>query len=195
MVTRSCTTKAVDWSELRRFSNDFSKARQLSTFFEAYFEAHPRATQITGLLCSLRVLRNEDWSLDKLSLSFNLLPLSQLPSTSQLDKHNMPRKGSKRRKNRTHIKPAPNAAPDTSTSSKVPKSFVVKSGTVGNSVAQLTKDVRKVLEPNTGTRLRVSRYFFQLESWISKSLFNSSPLACRNVNRIEFVIMYPCLVL
>ena len=107
----------------------------------------------------------------------------------------MPRKGSKRRKTRTHvrplslslslllsqlpplallpapphlvlirpspclqIKPAPNAAPaapGAAGAQKTPKSFVVQSGTVGGTVSQLTKDVRRVLEPNTASRLRV----------------------------------------
>lgn len=51
---------------------------------------------------------------------------------------------------------------------KVPKSFVVKSGTVGNSVAQLTKDVRKVLEPNTATRLK-ERKANRLRDYVSMS--------------------------
>ncbi|GAA6024514.1 hypothetical protein JCM10207_000402 [Rhodosporidiobolus poonsookiae] len=77
----------------------------------------------------------------------------------------MPRKGSKRKKTRTHVKPTaagdPNAA-------KTPKSFVVKSGTVGGSVGQLTKDVRKVLEPNTATRLR-ERKANRLRDYVSMS--------------------------
>ena len=51
---------------------------------------------------------------------------------------------------------------------KVPKSFVVKSGTVGTSVAQLTKDVRKVLEPNTATRLK-ERKANRLRDYVSMS--------------------------
>ncbi|TKA50113.1 hypothetical protein B0A53_06477, partial [Rhodotorula sp. CCFEE 5036] len=51
---------------------------------------------------------------------------------------------------------------------KVPKSFVVKSGTVGGSVAQLTKDVRKVLEPNTATRLK-ERKANRLRDYVSMS--------------------------
>ncbi|GAA5833397.1 hypothetical protein JCM11251_003482 [Rhodosporidiobolus azoricus] len=80
----------------------------------------------------------------------------------------MPRKGSKRRKTRTHVKPADNAAPSTSAAAKTPKSFVVKSGTVGGSVSQLTKDVRRVLEPNTATRLR-ERKANRLRDYVSMS--------------------------
>jgi hypothetical protein len=68
---------------------------------------------------------------------------------------NMPKKGSRRKKTRTHVKPTEASADPTA--SKVPKSFVVKSGTVGGSVAALVRDVRKVLEPNTGSRIRVSQ--------------------------------------
>ncbi|ORY66804.1 Brix domain-domain-containing protein [Leucosporidium creatinivorum] len=77
----------------------------------------------------------------------------------------MPRKGSKRRKTRTHVKPAESADPN---APKTPKSFVVKSGTVGTSVAALTKDVRKVLEPNTGSRLR-ERKANRLRDYVSMS--------------------------
>lgn len=68
----------------------------------------------------------------------------------------MPIKGGRRKKTRTHVSAAevsdPNAA-------KVPKSFVVKSGVVGGSVSGLVRDIRKVLEPNTGTRIRASPFF------------------------------------
>ncbi|KAM0748150.1 Brix-domain-containing protein [Meredithblackwellia eburnea MCA 4105] len=64
----------------------------------------------------------------------------------------MPKKGSKRRKTRTHVKPTP-ANQETSTQ-KVPKSFVIKSGVVGPTVAGLTRDLRKVLEPNTASRIK-----------------------------------------
>ncbi|GAA5858089.1 hypothetical protein JCM8547_005648 [Rhodosporidiobolus lusitaniae] len=86
----------------------------------------------------------------------------------------MPRKGSKRRKTRTHVRPAANApsagtsASGGSAASKTPKSFVVKSGTVGGSVAQLTKDVRRVLEPNTATRLK-ERKANRLRDYVSMS--------------------------
>lgn len=58
----------------------------------------------------------------------------------------------KRRKNRTHLKGA-NARethPD-----GVPKSFIIKHGQVGSSITQLVRDMRKVMEPNTASRLKV----------------------------------------
>ncbi|KAJ1980277.1 hypothetical protein H4R33_005512 [Dimargaris cristalligena] len=39
---------------------------------------------------------------------------------------------------------------------KTPRSFVIRSGLVGTSVNALVKDFRKVMEPNTATRLKVS---------------------------------------
>lgn len=38
---------------------------------------------------------------------------------------------------------------------KIPKSFVMRSGIVGSSVTALVRDVRRVLEPNTASHLRV----------------------------------------
>ena len=60
----------------------------------------------------------------------------------------------RRRKNRTHLKGGVASAPGTAEG--VPKSFVIKHGQVGRSLAQLVRDMRKVMEPNTATRLRVS---------------------------------------
>lgn len=99
----------------------------------------------------------------------------------------MPYKGAKRKKTRTHASPSPSLplsplrpqandyplqvkAPSATdpNAPKVPKSFVVKSGTVGGSVAQLTKDVRKVLEPNTATRLK-ERKANRLRDYVSMS--------------------------
>lgn len=58
--------------------------------------------------------------------------------------------GRRRRKNRTHLKgPAVGDADE-----KVPKSFVIKSGNVTSSLAQLVRDTRQLMEPNTATRLR-----------------------------------------
>ena len=56
------------------------------------------------------------------------------------------------RKNRTHLK-------DTSsqtTTDGLPKSFIIKHGQVGSSLTQLVRDFRKVMEPNTASRLKVS---------------------------------------
>ena len=55
----------------------------------------------------------------------------------------------KRRKNRTHLK-QPDAQHD-----NTPSSFIIKHGQVGSSLAQLVRDLRKVMEPNTATRLKV----------------------------------------
>ncbi|KAK7023913.1 Brix domain-containing protein C1B9.03c [Favolaschia claudopus] len=58
----------------------------------------------------------------------------------------------RKRKNRTHLKGA--AAPATASTDGVPKSFIIKHGPVGHSIAQLVRDCRKVMEPNTASRLR-----------------------------------------
>ncbi|THG98221.1 hypothetical protein EW145_g7463 [Phellinidium pouzarii] len=55
----------------------------------------------------------------------------------------------RRRKNRTHVK-APNG-PDGDGN---PKSFIIKHGQIGSSLAQLVRDLRKVMEPNTASRLK-----------------------------------------
>ncbi|KAJ7756867.1 Brix domain-containing protein [Mycena maculata] len=57
----------------------------------------------------------------------------------------------RKRKNRTHLK---GAAPTTTTVDGVPKSFIIKHGPVGHSIAQLVRDFRKVMEPNTASRLK-----------------------------------------
>ncbi|KAM5539026.1 hypothetical protein V8D89_007249 [Ganoderma adspersum] len=58
----------------------------------------------------------------------------------------------RRRKNRTHLKGGAASAPGTAEG--VPKSFVIKHGQVGHSLTQLVRDMRKVMEPNTASRLR-----------------------------------------
>ncbi|KAF7975289.1 hypothetical protein HWV62_10050 [Athelia sp. TMB] len=58
----------------------------------------------------------------------------------------------RRRKNRTHLK---GPAPAEATSARdVPKSFIIKHGAVGASLTQLVRDMRKVMEPNTASRLK-----------------------------------------
>ncbi|TFK67920.1 Brix-domain-containing protein [Pluteus cervinus] len=57
----------------------------------------------------------------------------------------------RRRKNRTHLKDQTVKAQD---AGDAPKSFVIKHGHVGTSLAQLVRDLRKVMEPNTATRLK-----------------------------------------
>lgn len=56
----------------------------------------------------------------------------------------------RRRKTRTHVKP-----PDGPDGDGNPKSFIIKHGQVGTSLAQLVRDLRKVMEPNTASRLKV----------------------------------------
>ncbi|KAF8630369.1 hypothetical protein AX15_002933 [Amanita polypyramis BW_CC] len=56
----------------------------------------------------------------------------------------------KRRKQRTHLK-----APAADTNKvDVPRSFIIKHGHVGSSLTRLVRDLRKVMEPNTASRLR-----------------------------------------
>lgn len=65
----------------------------------------------------------------------------------------------KRRKNRTHLKGAGGSAAAAAAaglgSEGAPKTFIVKHGPVGSSIAQLVRDTRKIMEPNTASRLRV----------------------------------------
>ncbi|OJA08853.1 hypothetical protein AZE42_10406 [Rhizopogon vesiculosus] len=58
----------------------------------------------------------------------------------------------RRRKNRTHLKGAGAAAQ--SADDGAPKSFIIKHGQVGSSLTQLVRDLRKVMEPNTASRLK-----------------------------------------
>ncbi|KAI0670524.1 Brix domain-containing protein [Trametes maxima] len=58
----------------------------------------------------------------------------------------------RRRKHRTHLKGG--VASNPGSAEGVPKSFVIKHGQVGHSLSQLVRDVRKVMEPNTASRLR-----------------------------------------
>ncbi|KAG6836646.1 hypothetical protein H0H93_005476 [Arthromyces matolae] len=55
----------------------------------------------------------------------------------------------RRRKNRTHLK-----GEAATTEPGVPKSFIIKHGQVGSSLTQLVHDMRKVMEPNTASRLK-----------------------------------------
>ncbi|KZT69044.1 Brix-domain-containing protein [Daedalea quercina L-15889] len=58
----------------------------------------------------------------------------------------------RRRKNRTHLKGG--AASNPGATEGVPKSFVIKHGQVGTSLTQLVRDMRKVMEPYTASRLK-----------------------------------------
>lgn len=60
----------------------------------------------------------------------------------------------KRRKQRTHLKG--NGGQASAGSEHGPKSFIIKHGQVGPSLTQLVHDVRKVMEPNTASRLKVA---------------------------------------
>ncbi|KAJ2879593.1 rRNA-binding ribosome biosynthesis protein, partial [Coemansia aciculifera] len=56
--------------------------------------------------------------------------------------------GHGRKKKRTH------AVPSQEEIEKIPKTLVVKSGSVGRSVGALVGDVRHVMEPNTASKLK-----------------------------------------
>ncbi|KAN0061224.1 rRNA-binding ribosome biosynthesis protein [Thecaphora frezii] len=58
----------------------------------------------------------------------------------------------RRRKTRTHLKD-PNLGSHP-TSAAAPKSFIIKSGNVGRSVSALVQETRRVMEPNTASKLR-----------------------------------------
>ena len=68
----------------------------------------------------------------------------------------------RRRKHRTHKK----AAPTEEVNDGNPKSFILKHGQVGSSLAQLVRDLRKVMEPNTASRLKVGGSMLVLDNQI-----------------------------
>ncbi|KAF9927087.1 hypothetical protein FBU30_003511 [Linnemannia zychae] len=59
--------------------------------------------------------------------------------------------GKARKKNRTHKKVDEGENPN---APKIPKTFVMRSGEVGHSVMGLVNDIRRLMEPNTATKLR-----------------------------------------
>lgn len=63
----------------------------------------------------------------------------------------MPKRGRRRKKNRTH---KVDIVDPTITGKKIPKSIVVKRGKVGNYAAQLVQDVRRVMQPHTAMKLK-----------------------------------------
>ena len=69
----------------------------------------------------------------------------------------------RRRKTRTHLKGPNNSA---ASSTSAPKSFIIRTGKVPRSVSALVQDTRKVMEPNTATRLR-ERNSNKLKDFIS----------------------------
>ncbi|KAJ2722755.1 rRNA-binding ribosome biosynthesis protein [Coemansia sp. Benny D115] len=70
--------------------------------------------------------------------------------------------GNARKKNRTHV------VPTEEDMQKVPKSLVVKAGTVGRTVSALVKDVRQVMEPNTASKLK-ERKSNKIKDYVSVS--------------------------
>jgi ribosome biogenesis protein SSF1/2 len=46
------------------------------------------------------------------------------------------------------------------TAKKTPKTFVLKTGKVGLSVKDLKEDFKKVMEPNTATKLKVRKRYY-----------------------------------
>jgi len=62
--------------------------------------------------------------------------------------------GKSRKKSRTHKKVEEGENPN---AAKVPKTFVMRSGEVGHSVMGLVGDIRRLMEPNTATKLRVRK--------------------------------------
>ncbi|GAK66151.1 brix-domain-containing protein [Moesziomyces antarcticus] len=69
----------------------------------------------------------------------------------------------RRRKTRTHLKGPNNSA---ASSTNAPKSFIIRTGKVPRAVSALVQDTRKVMEPNTATRLR-ERNSNKLKDYIS----------------------------
>lgn len=66
----------------------------------------------------------------------------------------------RRHKKRTHIganNGLPNAVPVNSSASRSPRTMVIRvgAGEVGSSVSHLVKDVRRMMEPGTASRLKV----------------------------------------
>ena len=62
----------------------------------------------------------------------------------------------RRRKQRTHIRQnAPGGDSQSGAKSDVPRSFIIKHGQVGAPLTQLVRDMRRVMEPNTASRLKV----------------------------------------
>ncbi|KAI8144861.1 Brix domain-containing protein [Fennellomyces sp. T-0311] len=57
----------------------------------------------------------------------------------------------RKRKTRTHVKPTDEDL------NKIPRSFVMRSGSVGRSLTTLVRDVRRIMEPYTATNLRERR--------------------------------------
>ncbi len=78
----------------------------------------------------------------------------------------------RRRKHRTHVQQPDGALENDGT----PRSFIIKHGQVGPMLAQLVRDMRKVMEPNTASRLKVR---IRLVGMVCRS---SSKLASKGEN-------------
>jgi ribosome biogenesis protein SSF1/2 len=97
----------------------------------------------------------------------------------------------RRRKNRTHLKGTLSSA---TSSVDVPKSFVIKHGHVGTSLTQLTRDIRKVMEPNTASRLKVCLSMIPLVSRVLNVTFFFVQVKERSRNKLkDFLTMAPAL--
>ncbi|CAD7972671.1 unnamed protein product [Amoebophrya sp. A25] len=70
----------------------------------------------------------------------------------------MPRQGNKRKKTRTHIKPAGEADPNAALQEdKTPRCFVVRRGKIEKGLQELVQDFRYVCAPNSAIKLKESR--------------------------------------
>lgn len=67
----------------------------------------------------------------------------------------------RRRKNRTHLKGPAGPPATNSLKDGTPKSFIIKHGQVGSSLTQLVRDMRRVMEPNTASRLKVGSHLYR----------------------------------
>ncbi|RUS24643.1 Brix domain-containing protein [Jimgerdemannia flammicorona] len=82
----------------------------------------------------MRVIGND------VNAAFAKPPFSRSPFTYTMAK--------RRRKSHTHV------APEDHPNAGAPKSFVMRSGPVGKAVSTLVKDIRRIMEPNTASKLR-----------------------------------------
>lgn len=64
----------------------------------------------------------------------------------------MPRRGSKRKKTRTHADPALQPG------EKVPQSLVIRRGELTRNASELVTEIRKMMGPNTATKLKEKRW-------------------------------------
>jgi ribosome biogenesis protein SSF1/2 len=97
----------------------------------------------------------------------------------------------RRRKNRTHNKGSVDAKTLNGTPG-APKSFVIKHGQVGHSITQLVRDMRKVMEPNTASRLKVM-YCYRGSMTLQRGLIPKT-VQERTRNKLkDYLVMGPAL--